>query len=128
MKALLDTHTFLWWNLDDPRLSEVARSFIVDGRNELFLSAASAWEIAIKYARGRLVLPESPERYVGSRMAYHGIHPLPVQLSHALGVAALLPFHSDPFDRLLVVQCQMENIPIITADAAIATYGVAVIW
>ena len=107
MRALLDTHTFLWWNIDDPQLSPIARDFIVDRRNELYFSAASAWEIAIKAGRGKLVLPEPPEKYVATRLALHRIHALPIQLSHALRVYELPELHRDPFDRLLVVQSQM---------------------
>jgi PIN domain nuclease of toxin-antitoxin system len=128
MKALLDTHAFLWWNLDDPQLSDAARSFIGDGRNEIFLSAASAWEIAIKYARERLELPETPERYVSQRIAEHRFTPLPIQLSHALQVYALPDLHRDPFDRLLIVQSQMEGLPLLSADPDIARYEVEVIW
>ena len=68
MRALLDTHTFLWWNLDAPQLSAEAREFIAKGSNEIFLSAASAWEIAIKASKGRLTLPEPPDQYVADRM------------------------------------------------------------
>ena len=128
MKALLDTHTFLWWNLDDPQLSATARAIIGDGKNEIFVSAASAWEIAIKYGKGRLALPEPPERYVANRMAHYQFLALPIQLSHALRVAALPPIHEDPFDRLLVAQGQMEGLPILTADPEIARYPVDILW
>lgn len=128
MRALLDTHTFLWWNMDDPQLSNAARAFIKDGQNEVFVSAASAWEIAIKCARGRLSLPESPGQYVPDRMAAHRFLPLPVQISHALQVFNLPDIHQDPFDRLLVAQSQLEDIPILSADAVIPQYGVSVIW
>jgi PIN domain nuclease of toxin-antitoxin system len=128
MKAILDTHTFLWWNMDDPQLSTTARDFIADGRNELFLSAASAWEIAIKCARGRLSLPDTPMAYVTSRMAKHHLQPLPVLISHALRVFELPEIHQDPFDRLLVAQSQLEDLPILSADPLVAQYEVNVIW
>lgn len=128
MKALLDTHTFLWWNLDDPRLSQTARDFIAAGDNELFLSAVSAWEIAIKTARGRLILPETPEQYIARRMILHHLQPLPVQLSHALHVFNLPNLHQDPFDRLLIAQSQLEGWPILTADPEITRYSVGIIW
>src|SRR5437773_2089589 len=104
MRALLDTHTFLWWNLDAPQLSATARRCIAEAENEIFLSAASAWEIAIKAARGRLLLPDTPDRYVANRIALHRFQPLPVQVSHALHVFYLPALHQDPFDRLLVAQ------------------------
>lgn len=128
MKALLDTHTFLWWNLDAPQLSSTAREIIGDGRNEIFLSAASAWEIAIKYARGRLELPETPEVYVPNRMTRHNFSPLPIHLSHALQVYKLPDIHQDPFDRLLVAQSQLEDLTLLTTDQEVARYGVDIIW
>jgi PIN domain nuclease of toxin-antitoxin system len=128
MKALLDTHTFLWWNMDDPQISPVARRFIADGSNELFFSAACAWEIAIKARRGKLALPEPPEKYVAARLTRHRIQALPVQLSHALRVHELPDLHRDPFDRLLIVQSQMEGLPILTADENIRRYPVETIW
>jgi PIN domain nuclease of toxin-antitoxin system len=128
MRALLDTHTFLWWNMDDPHLSQAAREFIGDGTNEVFFSAASAWEIAIKCARGRLTLPEDPDEYVVDRMVKHRILPLPVQISHALQVFKLPDIHQDLFDRLLVAQSQLDDIPILTADTMIPQYSVSIIW
>ncbi len=128
MKALLDTHTFLWWNLDDPQLSDTAREFIGDGRNQIFLSAASVWEIAIKYGKGRLALPEKPELYIAQRLTQHHFSPLPVLLSHAAQVYRLPDIHQDPFDRLLVVQSQLESLPLLTADVQISAYDVTVIW
>lgn len=128
MKALLDTHAFLWWNLNDPQISVTAREFISDGRNEIFLSAASAWEIAIKYAKGRLELPETPEQYVANRLRRHHFSPLPIQMSHALHVHTLPDIHQDPFDRLLIAQSQLEKLPLLTADADISRYGISIVW
>ena len=128
MRALLDTHTFLWWNLDAPQLSTEAREFIATGSNEIFLSAASAWEIAIKAAKGRLILPDSPDQYVADRMRLHRFSALPIELSHALEVYRLPAIHQDPFDRLLIAQSQLEGIPLLTADSEIHRYQVEVIW
>lgn len=128
MKALLDTHTFLWWNLDDPQLSEVARKFISSGSNEVFLSAASAWEIAIKASRGCMVLPQPPEEYVSNRIRRHRFSPLPIELSHALEVYRLPEIHQDPFDRLLIAQSRLEKLPLLSSDAEIGRYEVEVIW
>ena len=128
MKALLDTNTFLWWNMGDPQLSPTAENFIADGRNELYFSAASAWEIAIKASRGKLTLPEPPSKYVAARLSLHRIQALPIQLSHALRVYELPELHRDPFDRLLVVQSQMEDLPILTADENIRRYDAGTIW
>ena len=128
MRGLLDTHTFLWWNLNDPQLSETAREFISDGRNQIFLSAASAWEIAIKFGKGRLELPEEPVQYVAQRLTRHRFSPLPIQLSHAAQVHHLPDIHADPFDRLLIVQSQLEGLPLLTADSHIGRYNVKIIW
>ena len=128
MKAILDTQTFLWWNMGDSQLSEAAREFIADGSNEIFLSAASAWEIAIKAAWGKLVLPDEPAKYVADRLALHRFQALPIQISHALHVYALPDIHRDPFDRLLVAQSILEDVPILTADGNIARYEVKTIW
>lgn len=128
MRALLDTHTFLWWNLDDPALSDAVREIISDGRNEIFLSAASTWEIAIKAAKGRLTLPDTPDQYVADRLSLHRISALPIEISHTLRVFDLPQIHADPFDRLLIAQSQMERLPILTADAEIIRYQVDVIW
>jgi len=128
MRALLDTHTFLWWNIDDPQLSDRARQVITDGNNEIFFSAASAWEIALKAARGRLELPESPLRYVAQRLYLHHFQPLPIQLSHALHVYSLPEYHRDLFDRLLIAQSQLEDLPLLTSDTEIARYDVNVLW
>ncbi len=128
MKALLDTHTFLWWNFYSPDLSTAARDFIADGNNEVFLSAASAWEIAIKCSRGKLTLPEDPGHYVGNRMAHFNFQALPIQISHALHVNNLPSIHQDPFDRLLIAQSMLENLPILTSDVEIKKYEVGIIW
>jgi PIN domain nuclease of toxin-antitoxin system len=128
MKVLMDTHTFLWWNTDDPLLSIRAREIIADGRNEVFLSAASVWEIVIKAAKGRLILPEPPARYVASRMSLYRFQPLPVQISHAAQVFELPPHHNDPFDRLLIAQSQLESMPLVTGEEDIKHYDLETIW
>ena len=128
MKYLLDTHTFLWWNMDDPQLSSIAKEIIADGGNEIFLSAASVWEIAIKTARGRLTLPEDPAHYVASRMSLHNFQALPVQIPHATQVYILPMYHVDPFDRLLIAQSQIESLPLLSVDTDIRNYDVEVVW
>lgn len=128
MKVLLDTHAFLWWITDNPQLSLQARNIISDGKNEVFLSAASAWEIAIKTQLGRLKLPDKPELFVSKQMAINAIQGLPIQISHALHVYNLPNHHQDPFDRMLVSQAQLEGMHILTSDSQIAEYHVKVIW
>ena len=128
MRALLDTQVFIWSNTLDPRLSPAARDILDDGANDIYLSAVTAWEIAIKYARGRLPLPEPPQEYVEKRLAIEDLIPLAIDLPHALAVGDLPAIHNDPFDRLLIAQAQVEQLPILTSDANIARYDVEVIW
>lgn len=123
MRLLLDTHVFLWLNTQPERLGKHL-PLIEDRRNELLFSAVSSWEIAIKHALGRLTLPEPPERYVPSRMRAIGATGLAVEHSHALAVASLPSLHRDPFDRLLVAQSRLLDVPILTADPIVAEYPV----
>ena len=128
MKALLDTHTFLWWITDSPKLPSRVGEIISDGENELFLSAASGLEIAIKVQLGRLKVPEDLERFIPEQLRINNIKTLPIEMSHALHMRSLPAYHRDPFDRMLVVQAQAENLPILTADPLISKYQVEVIW
>ena len=128
MRALLDTHAFLWFINDDPRLSERALEAISDGANELLFSAASGWEIAIKAGLGKLEVPEDLTTYLRDQLSRNAITILPVYLDHALQVHDLPSLHRDPFDRLLVSQAIQEGVPVISADPQIALYPVGVIW
>ena len=128
MRILLDTHTFLWWIADDPQLSIAARQIIENTDNILYLSAASGWEIAIKARLGKLELPDDVPGYVSEQIAINVIQVLPIEMSHALQVYTLPGHHRDPFDRLLVAQSQVEQLPILTIDPLIAKYAVATIW
>lgn len=128
MRVLLDTHAFLWWIVDDPRLSDRAREVIGDGQNELLLSSASGWEIAIKARLGRLGLPEDLESFIVEQMAVNSVYGLPIRMSHALHIHQLPDHHRDPFDRLLIAQAQLEDLPILTADPQIARYGIRTVW
>jgi PIN domain nuclease of toxin-antitoxin system len=123
VKLLLDTHIFLWSHTERKRIGEHL-SLIEDPHNERLFSAAGSWEIAIKYALGRLPLPEPPQRYVPSRMRAISAVAVPIEHNHALAVAALPPLHGDPFDRLLIAQSQLLDVPILTADPTIARYPV----
>ena len=128
MKALLDTHAFLWWISDDPRLSEKAKEIIADGRNELFFSAASGWELSIKAGLGRLEIPEDLQRFIFDQLSRNAIQVLPIYLSHALHAGSLPVHHRDPFDRILVSQAILEQIPLLSADPQISHYPVEVVW
>lgn len=110
------------------RLSPRARALVEDPENQLLLSAASSWEIAIKHALGKLPLPLPPMEYVLGRMETSGTSPLPIQHSHTLHVGSLPRHHRDPFDRLLIAQAQMEGLPILTSDGQFQAYEVVVLW
>lgn len=127
MRILLDTQCWLWMAAAPERLSRRARRIVEDSDNELLLSAASAWEIAIKHALGKLLLPEPPELYVPSRMIALRTVPLAIEHAHALRVATLPSHHRDPFDRLLVAHALVDRLPVMTADAVFKRYGVNVI-
>src|SRR5436309_13009191 len=109
------------------RLARASRRLLTKSANDLLLSAASAWEIAIKHGLGKLRLPDAPERAVPELMTRTGVVPLPVLHRHALRVATLPPKHRDPFDRLLVAQAQIEDLSILTADRRFRLYEVRVI-
>lgn len=128
MRLLLDTHAFLWAVMGSDRLSDRARGLIDDAGTECCLSAASAYEIAVKAAKGHLVLPEDPDTYIRTRVATMRLQALPVTLEHAAAAAMLPPIHADPWDRLLVAQARLEAIPILTADRLIQRYEVETIW
>jgi PIN domain nuclease of toxin-antitoxin system len=123
VRILLDTHVFLWLHTDPERLGEHL-TLLEDQRSELLVSAASSWEIAIKYGLGRLALPEPPERYVPERLRLMGAKPLAIEHRHALAVAGLPRLHRDPFDRLLVAQAGLLDTAILTADPQIVQYPV----
>lgn len=128
MKALLDTHAFLWWIDGDPRLSRRARQIIADGSNQVYLSAASAWEISIKAALGRLTVAGDLEEFVTEQVTSNRFEPLPVHLRHALRTYSLPPHHKDPFDRLLVAQAVTEELTLLSADPQLRKYRVHIAW
>jgi PIN domain nuclease of toxin-antitoxin system len=123
---LLDTHVWLWLLSDPERIGSDLLAELRDARTRLLLSAASSWEIAIKWALGRLALPEPPVSYVPSRMQRSGVEGLAVSHAHALLVSVLPPHHRDPFDRLLVAQAQVERVTIVTLDPLLDAYDVPV--
>lgn len=122
-RLLLDTHALLWW-LDDARqLGPRARRVIGDTRNEVYVSAVSGWEIAIKRERGKLDAPED----LGSLIEDEGFSPLPVTFFHGEQAGALPRHHADPFDRMLIAQARTEGLAIVTEDARMPQYGVAIV-
>ncbi len=128
MRYLLDTHTFLWWILDDPQLSSRIRLILQQQDNEIFLSVASVWEISIKAQLGRIPFGEDPAVVIPQQIAANGLAVLPIEVPHALQVYRLPLLHRDPFDRMLVAQAMLEDLPLLTAAPSIAQYQVSVIW
>lgn len=124
MNLLLDTHAFLWALDDDSRLSPAARTAIIDGHNVVYVSAATAWEIVIKRAIGKLKIPQSD--YL-EELRLHRFTPLPITTEHALAVKDLPLHHKDPFDRMLIAQAQEERLTLITRDKRLILYDVKII-
>ena len=124
MRLLLDTHAWLWWLSDDRRLGRRARQALGNPRREVYVSAASAWEIAIKAALGKLRMAKADlEAEIGA----NGFLELPIRTRHALQVGRLAPVHEDPFDRMLVAQAQVEDLAVVTGDPIFERYGVPVL-
>lgn len=121
----MDTHCWLWLQTDPYRFGSELLADLRDTSSARYLSSASGWEIAIKYALGRLPLPEPPGIYVPDRMRVSRSRELAITHADALAVAELPPHHRDPFDRLLVAQARLHGLTLITADAAIQRYDVA---
>ena len=128
MKVLLDTCTFLWTITNAPELSRPARDLILDMSHEVFLSAVSTWEIAVKYALGRLPLPEPPDRFIPTQRKQHGIAALPLDEASTLYLSRLPNLHQDPFDRMLICQAIAENMTILTPDKWVVQYPIRTIW
>lgn len=128
MKLLLDTCTFLWIVGGMSDLSARGRELFVDPDNDVYLSAVSAWEIALKHAAGRLPLPEAPERFVPAERRRHGIDPLDLDEETALHLGRLPHLHRDPFDRMLVCQAIVHGLVILGPDPLITQYPIRTAW
>ncbi|MGA2005001.1 MAG: type II toxin-antitoxin system VapC family toxin [Terriglobales bacterium] len=128
MRFLLDTVVWLWSIAEVGRLNQATRDVLVAPENDLYFSAASVWEIAIKSSIGKMQLPEPPAQLVPRESARQGLRPLQVSYSHALAVCELPLHHGDPFDRLLVAQARSEGLVLITADRALRRYPVEILW
>ena len=118
-RFLLDTHTLLWWLNDSPQLGPRCRQMISDDRNQVFVSAATTWEISIKMAIGKLRAPEDMDSVVEDE----GFSKLPISLYHGQLAGSLPAHHRDPFDRMLIAQAQAEGLILITADENISLYN-----
>jgi len=128
MKILLDTHAFLWFVDDNPRLSQVARELIESEDAQPFISAGSLWEIAIKISLGKLTLQGLYEEFIPQQLAINGIGILNITMDHTAAIATLPFHHRDPFDRLLAVQAKLEDMILISADTVFDEYHVKRVW
>ena len=124
MRFLLDTHAFIWWIIDDSRLSTVARDAIGNPENRLYLSAASTWEIILKAEAGKISLPDKASEFIEKQLQENSVEPLPIKIPHTLAMTTLPAIHKDPFDRMLIAQSRYEEMTIITDDSLISEYEV----
>lgn len=122
MRALLDSHTALWWLSDSSELGQQARHAI-EQAEIVYFSAVSIWELGIKQARGKLTMPQG----LAAALRSSGIEPLPISIEHAEFAPSLPPHHRDPFDRMLIAQAHLKSLTLITADRALAPYDVVVL-
>ena len=128
MRALLDTHTLLWWLSDDPALTRAARKIVAETKNTIFVSAASAWEIATKVRLGKLPAAVNLVSDFCAQMQRERFELLAITAEHGVRAGLLPGPHKDPFDRMLIAQSQAENIPIISNETAFDAYGVRRLW
>ena len=128
MKLLLDTHAFLWWVGGTPALGRRARAEVANPDNEVFLSIASCWELAVKLSLGKIRLTQSLERFIPEQLTQNGFALAGVEFRHVVRVADLPFHHRDPFDRLLVAQALHDDLAIVSADRVLRKYGVTVVW
>ena len=128
MKYLIDTHTVLWFLKGDKKLSDKARRLIDSPRNSKFLSIVSLWEIAVKVSLGKLVLDKSFERLFPEQLYFNRIEVLDITVDSLIKLTTLPFHHRDPFDRLIIAQALVEELPIIGTDAAFDAYGISREW
>jgi PIN domain nuclease of toxin-antitoxin system len=128
MKYLLDTVVWLWSVGPTQTIGTAGLEILANSHQEIYLSAASSWEIAIKTRLGKFQLPEPPGRYVPKRLAEQGIRSLPISQDHSLRVYDLPAHHSDPFDRMIIVQALVEKMTVLTSDRAFEKYPIDVVW
>jgi PIN domain nuclease of toxin-antitoxin system len=128
LRALLDTHALLWWLSDDPALTRTARKIIAETKNTLIVSAASAWEIAIKVRLGKLPTAIDLAADFSGLIGREGFELLSISAEHGIRAGLLPGPHKDPFDRMLIAQAQAENMPIISNEVSFEKYGLRRLW
>lgn len=128
MKLLLDTHVFLWWVSDEGKISQSARNHIASGKNEVYFSAVSSWEISIKSSLDKIVLKTPIDEFIPEQLVSCNFRPLPIEVAHTVAVAELPDHHRDPFDRLLVAQSVVEKMSLVSNDSALSQYDIDLVW
>jgi PIN domain nuclease of toxin-antitoxin system len=128
MRVLLDTHAFLWFILNDPQLSGVAKQVIADPARDVLISPASYWEIAIKIRLGKYLLPQPYQSFMETHIAANDFSILPILPKHTALLTTMDLHHKDPFDLLLVAQAMVADIPIVGADQQLDAYGIQRLW
>lgn len=128
MGALLDTHALIWWVEGDPRITPRLRALLGSAEEDVFVSAATAWEIATKARLGKLTSPKALLADFAEAVETLGFQPLPINLSHGQVAGQLPGAHRDPFDRMLAAQARTEGLALVSADPAFAALGVAALW
>lgn len=128
LRVLLDTHALLWWLFDDARLSSNARKVIASPDSAVFMSSASAWEIATKYRLGKLPEAKEAVENLPSLLRINRMEELPISMAHALVAGSLNIAHRDPFDRMLIAQAQLESMPVVTTDPQFKGHNIQIIW
>jgi PIN domain nuclease of toxin-antitoxin system len=128
MKVLLDTCAFLWLVTDDPKLSPLAKEIFLDSDNELLLSAVTGFEITVKYSVGKLHLTEPPKDFISNRIQANALTELPISMSHTFALQDLPLHHEDPFDRLLVAQAIVNQLPLLSSDEQLSAYDIKRLW
>ncbi len=128
MKVLLDTCAFLWLVTDDTKLTPLAKEIFLDSGNELLLSAVTGFEITIKYSLGKLHLTEPPKEFISNRIQANSLTELPISMNHTYALQILPLHHKDPFDRLLVSQALVNQIPLLSPDEQLSAYDITRLW
>lgn len=128
MKLLLDTHTFIWWDIEPARLSSHALALCQDPKNQLILSVASVWEMEIKIQLGKLRFEKPLANMISEQQYTNHIEILAVALPHVLTLETLPTAHKDPFDRLLIAQAKAEGLPLVSRDSVFSAYSIMVEW
>jgi PIN domain nuclease of toxin-antitoxin system len=128
VRYLADTHALLWWAEDSSRLSRRARSVFARADSEILFSVASSWELSIKLALGRVKLSTPLDEFLHVELPRQAVDVFPIDTRHVVRTAGLPPHHRDPFDRMLIAQALVEDIPVLTADPLFTRYGVDVVW